>query len=68
MGDVIKSDLPYFDVCIANMPYQVCVRLLDIVILIDIRSLLLLSLNFYCTVHFSGQQGLFVLSVSSYRH
>lgn len=22
-GDVIKMDLPYFDVCVANIPYQV---------------------------------------------
>jgi 16S rRNA A1518/A1519 N6-dimethyltransferase RsmA/KsgA/DIM1 with predicted DNA glycosylase/AP lyase activity len=22
-GDVIKLDLPYFDVCVANIPYQV---------------------------------------------
>lgn len=24
LGDVIKTDLPYFDVCISNTPYQVC--------------------------------------------
>ncbi len=23
MGDVLASTLPYFDVCVANMPYQV---------------------------------------------
>lgn len=23
LGDVIKTDLPYFDVCIANTPYQI---------------------------------------------
>jgi 18S rRNA (adenine1779-N6/adenine1780-N6)-dimethyltransferase len=23
VGDVIKNDLPFFDVCVANMPYQV---------------------------------------------
>ncbi len=23
IGDVLRSDLPYFDVCVANMPYQV---------------------------------------------
>lgn len=23
LGDVIKTDLPYFDVCISNTPYQV---------------------------------------------
>ena len=23
MGDVLKADLPFFDVCVANMPYQV---------------------------------------------
>jgi hypothetical protein len=27
VGDVIKGNLPYFDVCIANMPYQVCIDL-----------------------------------------
>ena len=24
VGDVLKADLPYFDCCVANMPYQVC--------------------------------------------
>lgn len=24
LGDVIKTDLPPFDVCISNTPYQVC--------------------------------------------
>ena len=23
LGDVVKTDLPYFDVCISNTPYQV---------------------------------------------
>ena len=23
IGDVLKSDLPYFDVCCANLPYQI---------------------------------------------
>eukprot|EP00051_Salpingoeca_urceolata_P010051 m.122488 g.122488 ORF g.122488 m.122488 type:complete len:162 (+) comp16562_c0_seq5:161-646(+) len=23
VGDVLKNDLPYFDVCVANMPYQI---------------------------------------------
>jgi 18S rRNA (adenine1779-N6/adenine1780-N6)-dimethyltransferase len=23
LGDVIRTDLPYFDVCISNTPYQV---------------------------------------------
>lgn len=23
LGDVIKTELPYFDVCISNTPYQV---------------------------------------------
>eukprot|EP00729_Bicosta_minor_P017633 gene17633-13376_t len=23
IGDVLKADLPYFDVCVANMPYQI---------------------------------------------
>lgn len=27
LGDVIKTDLPYFDVCISNTPYQVCAPL-----------------------------------------
>jgi 18S rRNA (adenine1779-N6/adenine1780-N6)-dimethyltransferase len=25
LGDVMKTELPYFDVCISNTPYQVCV-------------------------------------------
>lgn len=27
LGDVIKTELPAFDVCISNTPYQVCCRL-----------------------------------------
>jgi 18S rRNA (adenine1779-N6/adenine1780-N6)-dimethyltransferase len=23
VGDVLKADLPYFDICVANMPYQI---------------------------------------------
>lgn len=23
IGDVLKNELPFFDVCVANMPYQV---------------------------------------------
>ena len=23
VGDVLKNELPFFDVCVANMPYQV---------------------------------------------
>ena len=23
VGDAIKSDLPFFDVCVANVPYQI---------------------------------------------
>jgi len=26
LGDVIKTELPYFDVCISNTPYQVCLH------------------------------------------
>lgn len=24
LGDVVRTELPYFDVCISNTPYQVC--------------------------------------------
>ena len=24
VGDVLKTDLPFFDICVANLPYQVC--------------------------------------------
>lgn len=24
VGDVLKTDLPFFDACVANLPYQVC--------------------------------------------
>lgn len=27
VGDVLKTDLPFFDVCVANLPYQVGVFL-----------------------------------------
>ena len=27
VGDVCKMELPYFDVCISNTPYQVCQRM-----------------------------------------
>lgn len=27
LGDVIKTELPHFDVCISNTPYQACLRL-----------------------------------------
>jgi len=26
VGDVLKNDLPFFDVCVANMPYQVLIK------------------------------------------
>ena len=29
LGDVIKTELPYFDVCISNTPYQVCVSFIS---------------------------------------
>ena len=25
VGDVLKNELPFFDVCVANMPYQVSI-------------------------------------------
>lgn len=28
VGDVLKTDLPFFDVCVANLPYQVRTRFL----------------------------------------
>ncbi len=28
LGDVVKTDLPYFDVCISNTPYQVYVSII----------------------------------------
>lgn len=30
LGDVVKTDLPYFDVCISNTPYQVWLASLNI--------------------------------------
>ena len=27
VGDFMKVDLPYFDVCVANVPYQVCTKI-----------------------------------------
>ena len=41
LGDVVKTNLPYFDVCISNTPYQVLLSC----ILHDIISVLVFSLN-----------------------
>lgn len=30
VGDVLKNELPFFDVCVANMPYQVLISLIFI--------------------------------------
>lgn len=35
LGDVIKTDLPYFDVCISNTPYQVCDLIYEHTLLLD---------------------------------
>lgn len=49
LGDVMKTELPYFDVCISNTPYQVCISLV-IILLIEsnkFRSPLLLLSSFW---------------------
>lgn len=33
VGDVLKTDLPFFDICVANLPYQVRTRLDTTIIL-----------------------------------
>lgn len=33
VGDVLKTDLPFFDACVANLPYQVCFQIVGNVIL-----------------------------------
>lgn len=35
LGDVIKTDLPYFDVCISNTPYQV--HILQRIVYLDLQ-------------------------------
>ena len=49
LGDVIKTDLPYFDVCISNTPYQVAVLSLPSItyVLITSRYLRLSRLSFW---------------------
>ena len=32
VGDVIKTELPFFDVCVANVPYQVSISDTSVVI------------------------------------
>jgi 16S rRNA A1518/A1519 N6-dimethyltransferase RsmA/KsgA/DIM1 with predicted DNA glycosylase/AP lyase activity len=45
LGDVCKLEkLPYFDVCISNTPYQVCLYVTD---LVDKRSLRLWYSSYY---------------------
>lgn len=45
LGDVIKTDLPYFDVCISNTPYQVRPLLCPDRLVLIVRILDLLSLD-----------------------
>ena len=36
VGDVLKTELPYFDVCVANIPYQVTdARSTVVVVVVD---------------------------------
>lgn len=32
VGDVLKTDLPFFDACVANLPYQVCFHIVGNII------------------------------------
>lgn len=32
VGDVLKTDLPFFDACVANLPYQVYVQMVGNII------------------------------------
>lgn len=65
VGDVLKSDLPFFDACVANLPYQVLLRLSEASYFSSMsflksnysfffRSPLLLSSSCCSTDHFSG--------------
>jgi 16S rRNA A1518/A1519 N6-dimethyltransferase RsmA/KsgA/DIM1 with predicted DNA glycosylase/AP lyase activity len=58
VGDVIKTDLPFFDVCVANLPYQVDCNeknvVLALISIFEYRYRLHLSSNFYYTDHSSG--------------
>ena len=33
IGDALKTDLPFFDVCVANLPYQVSILLYNVTVL-----------------------------------
>lgn len=44
VGDVLKTDLPFFDVCVANLPYQVDV--FSVVTFDFILCSILISSNF----------------------
>lgn len=47
VGDVLKTDLPFFDVCVANLPYQVKLCFLHTVGFISYKTIIssLASLN-----------------------
>ena len=40
VGDVLKTDLPFFDICVANLPYKVsdyygnCLRFYPFIVLV----------------------------------
>lgn len=38
VGDVLKTELPFFDACVANLPYQVCTKKYDETFLLMITA------------------------------
>ncbi len=45
IGDVLKTELPFFDICVANLPYQVWVQRCFSLSAVDLSSELLVTLH-----------------------
>lgn len=55
VGDVLKTDLPFFDVCVANLPYQVKTRFLRTAhSWFDVIQYIYLKLDFFLIVQISS--------------
>lgn len=55
VGDVLKTDLPFFDICVANLPYQVKTRFLPTAhSWFDVIQYIYLKLDFFLIVQISS--------------
>lgn len=48
IGDILKSELPFFDLCVANLPYQVKTKEFNAILFYENYSLFLLDFKSIC--------------------